>query len=58
LILLTGYATPDRIRRIEKTRLTSWLRNRHVRGSADVAARATVAAKAQTVVLRTHLAAS
>ena len=30
LILLTGYATPDRIRRIGQTRLTSWLRNRHV----------------------------
>jgi transposase len=51
LILLTGYATPDRIRRIGQTRLTSWLRNRHVRGSAEVAARATTAAKAQTVVL-------
>ena len=51
LILLTGYATPDQIRRIGQTRLTSWLRNRNVRGSADVAARATTAAKAQTVVL-------
>jgi transposase len=51
LILLTGYPTPDRIRRIGHTRLTSWLRNRHVRGSAEVAARATTAAKAQTVVL-------
>jgi transposase len=51
LILLTGYATPDGIRRIGQTRLTGWLRNRRVRGSADVAARATTAAKAQTVVL-------
>jgi transposase len=51
LVLLTGYATPDRIRRIGHTRLTGWLRNRNVRGSADVAARATAAAKAQTVVL-------
>ncbi|MDP7706885.1 IS110 family transposase [Mycobacterium sp. TY815] len=51
LVLLTGYATPDRIRRIGQTRLTSWLRTRHVRGSADVAARATTAAKTQTVVL-------
>ena len=51
LILLTGYPTPDRIRRIGQTRLTSWLRNRHVRGSDEVAARATTAAKAQTVVL-------
>ena len=33
LVLLTGYASPDRIRRLGQTRLTSWLRNRHVRGS-------------------------
>jgi transposase len=51
LILLTGYTTPDRIRRIGQTRLAGWLRNRRVRGSADVAARAITAAKAQTVVL-------
>ena len=51
LILLTGYATPDGIRRIGQTRLSGWLRNRRVRGSADVAARAIAAAKAQTVVL-------
>lgn len=51
LVLLTSYATPDRIRRVGQTRLTGWLRNRHVRGAADVAARATAAAKAQTVVL-------
>jgi transposase len=51
LVLLTGYATPDRIRRIGQTRLTGWLRSRNVRGSADVAARAITAAKAQTVVL-------
>lgn len=51
LVLLTGYATPDGIRRIGQSRLTGWLRNRRVRGSADVAARAVAAAKAQTVVL-------
>jgi transposase len=51
LVLLTSYATPDRIRRVGQTRLTGWLRNRNVRGAADVAARATAAAKAQTVVL-------
>lgn len=51
LVLLTGYATPDRIRRIGQTRLACWLRNRGVRGSADVAARAIAAARAQTVVL-------
>ena len=51
LVLLTSYATPDRIRRVGQTRLTGWLRNRNVRGAAEVAARATAAAKAQTVVL-------
>ena len=51
LVLLTGYASPDRIRRVGQTRLASWLRNRNVRGSADVAARAVSAAKAQSVVL-------
>jgi transposase len=51
LVLLTGYATPDRIRRIGQTRLTGWLRSRNVRGSADVAARAIAAARAQTIVL-------
>ena len=45
LVLLTGYATPDRIRRVGQTRLTSWLRSRNVRGSAEVAARAFAAAK-------------
>ena len=33
LVLLTGYASPDRIRRIGQTRLAAWLRTRHVRGS-------------------------
>jgi transposase len=51
LVLLTEYASPDRIRRMGQTRLASWLRNRKVRGSADVAARAVSAAKAQSVVL-------
>jgi transposase len=51
LVLLTGYATPDRIRRMGESRLANWLRQRNVRGSADVAARAITAAKAQTVVL-------
>jgi len=50
-VLLTGYATPERIRRIGQTRLTGWLRTRNVRGSAEVAARAITAAKAQSVVL-------
>ena len=51
LVLLTGYASPDRIRRIGQTRLAAWLRTRHVRGFAEVAARAIAAAKAQSVVL-------
>lgn len=51
LVLLTGYATPDRIRRMGHNRLQAWLRNRNVRGSADVAARAVAAAKAQSVML-------
>jgi hypothetical protein len=40
LVLLTAYASPDRIRRIGQTRLAAWLRTRHVRGFAEVAARA------------------
>ena len=51
LVLLTGYATPDRIRRMGQTRLSAWLRNRNVRSSAEVAAHAVAAAKAQSVVL-------
>jgi hypothetical protein len=37
LVLLTGYANPQRIRRIGETRLAAWLRQRKVRGSAGVA---------------------
>ena len=51
LVLLTGYASPDRIRRVGQTRLEGWLRNRRVRGSADVAARAITASKAQSITL-------
>ena len=51
LVLITEYASPDRIRRMGQARLTNWLRNRNVRRSADVAARAVNAAKAQSVVL-------
>ncbi len=51
LVLLTGYATPHRIRRLGETRLTGWLRQRKVRDAASVAARAVTAAKAQTTVL-------
>jgi transposase len=51
LVLLTGYASPDRIRRTGQSRLASWLRTRKVRGSAAVAERAIAAAKAQSIVL-------
>lgn len=40
LVLLTGYATPQRIRRMGETRLAGWLCRRKVRDSAVVAARA------------------
>jgi transposase len=51
LVLLTGYATPDRIRRLGESRLAGWLRQRKVRDSATVAARAVAAAKGQLTVL-------
>jgi transposase len=54
LVLLTGYASPRRIRRIGATRLAAWLRQRKVRDSADVAARAITAARAQMTVLPGH----
>jgi hypothetical protein len=36
LILLSGYQTPDTIRRVGTTRLTAWLKKRGCRGSANV----------------------
>jgi transposase len=51
LVLLTGYASPQRIRRAGEARLGQWLRRRHARSSADVAARAVTAARAQRIVL-------
>jgi transposase len=51
LVLLTGYSSPTRIRRLGQTRLTGWLRQRKVRNAADVAARAVTAARAQVTVL-------
>jgi transposase len=51
LVLLTGYASPHRIRRMGETRLAGWLRQRKVRDSAGVAARAVTAARAQMTVL-------
>ena len=51
LVLLTGYATPEAIRRMGEARLSRWLRQRRVRGYADVAARAVAAAQTQRTVL-------
>ena len=51
LVLVSGYASPDRIRRAGAARLAAWLRARKVRGYADVAERAVAAAKAQQAIL-------
>jgi transposase len=51
LVLLTGDASPQRIRRAGQARLGQWLRARHVRSSAELAARAVTAARAQRIVL-------
>lgn len=51
LVLLTGYATPERIRRMGEARLSRWLRQHGVRGYADVAARAVTAARSQRTAL-------
>jgi transposase len=54
LILLSGYQTPDAIRRVGATRLAAWLKKRGCRGSTSVAAKALAAANAQHTVLRTE----
>jgi len=51
LVLLTGYASPERLRRVGETRLAGWLQRRRVRNYAAVAARAIAAARAQSVTL-------
>lgn len=51
LVLVTGYATPDALRRVGRARLAAWLRTRHVRGYAQLADRAVTAAGTQHVVL-------
>lgn len=51
LVLLSGYATPARLRRIGRARLAAWLRARHVRGYAQLAERAVNASTTQQVVL-------
>ncbi|MGW2434847.1 IS110 family transposase [Streptomyces sp. NPDC001640] len=47
LILLTGYQTPAAIRRTGARRLETWLRNRKVRGAAELAEKALAAAESQ-----------
>jgi len=51
LVLLTGYQTPEAIRRRGRARLTAWLANRGVRGADAVAATALEAAQAQQTAL-------
>src|SRR5262249_6819692 len=54
LILVSGYQTPEAIRRIGATRLAGWLKKRGCRGSANVARKAVDAANAQHAVLQTE----
>jgi transposase len=54
LILLSGYQTPEAIRRIGAARLAAWLKKRGCRGSLNVARKAVDAASAQRTVLRTE----
>lgn len=51
LVLLTGYQTPDALRRAGQTRLERWLARRKVRAAAQVAAKALDAAHAQHTTL-------
>ena len=58
LILLSGYQTPQQIRRAGATRLAAWLKKRGCRGSANLARKALDAANAQHTVLRTEAVAA
>jgi len=59
LVLLTGYQTPQAIRRAGESRLRAWLVKRKVRSADQIAATALAAAKAQhTVVPGQDVAAS
>ena len=59
LILLTGYQTPDGIRRAGTARLAAWLRKRKARNASAIAATAIAAAEAQhTTVPGQQLAAA
>ena len=54
LILLSGYQTPEGIRRTGLTRLTGWLRKRGCRNSAKMAEKALQAANSQHTILPTQ----
>jgi transposase len=58
LILLGGYQTPEGMRRIGLTRLTSWLKKRRCRNSAAMAEKALEAANSQHTVLPAQSTAS
>jgi transposase len=58
LILLSGYQTPEAIRRTGATRLAAWLKKLGCRGSVNVARKAVDAANAQHTVLRTEAVAA
>jgi transposase len=59
LILLTGYQTPEGLRRMGVARLEQWLRDRHAYNAGDIAARAIDAANTQrTTVIGQAVAAS
>ncbi|WP_142358627.1 IS110 family transposase [Mycobacterium heckeshornense] len=59
LILLTGYQTPDGLRRAGSAELAAWLRKRKARNADAVASKALAAANAQhTIVPGQHLAAT
>jgi hypothetical protein len=48
---LTGYQTPDGLRRMGAPRLERWLRDRHAYNADDIATRAIQAATAQRTTL-------
>ena len=59
LILLTGYQTPDGLRRAGAAELAAWLRKRKARNADAVASKALAAANTQhTIVPGQHLAAT
>lgn len=51
LVLLTGYQTPQSIRRTGESRLRAWLAKRKVRSADQIAATAMAAARAQQTVV-------